>query len=99
LVVFNWILFFISSLIIWFLKFIFKFDAHSLNYYLFCFELFYWLICFFLQFHPRHFFHLIFVLNLVMFFLVVIFKSFSWWIDVLKFYLWIFNFIWFLCWI
>jgi hypothetical protein len=68
-----------------------------LNCYLFCFELFSWLICIFFQFHPNYFFHLIFVLNLVMFLLVAIFKSFSWWIGFLQFHQWIFNFIYFLC--
>jgi len=47
LVVSKWILFFISSLVIWFFKFVLKFGVHSLNCYLFCFELFYWLIWFF----------------------------------------------------
>jgi hypothetical protein len=42
LIIFNWILFFISYMVIWFLIFIFKFDSHI------------WIaICFvFLQFHP-----------------------------------------------
>jgi len=46
LIISNWILFFISSLFILFLKFTFKFDSHSFNYYLFCFKSFSWLICF-----------------------------------------------------
>jgi len=50
LIISNWILFFISSLFILFLKFIFKFGSHFFNYYLFCFKSFSWFICF-LPFH------------------------------------------------
>jgi hypothetical protein len=47
LIISNWILFSIPSLVIWFFWFIFKFSPHSLNYYLFYFESFSWMIFFF----------------------------------------------------
>jgi hypothetical protein len=68
LIISIWILFLISSSIIWFLKFVFKFNTHFLDCYLFCFESFSWLICFFTNPPLDIYFHLIFVSNLVMLF-------------------------------
>ena len=56
LIIFNYVLFLISSLVVWFLKFIFKFSFYFLNCYLFCFESISWLICFFYNSTPRHLF-------------------------------------------
>ena len=55
LIISNWILFLISFPVIWFFfKFIFKFVPHPFNFYLFCFESFSWLICFFFNNIVRH---------------------------------------------
>jgi hypothetical protein len=74
LIVSNWILFSISSLLIWFFLFVFKFHLYSFNFYLFCFKSFSWWICFFFSISPLGiYFHLIFMSNLVLILLIAIF--------------------------
>jgi hypothetical protein len=74
LIISNWNLFSISSIVIWFFGFIFKFYHRSFNFHLFYFESFSWLI--FFSISPVNiYFHLIFMLNLIQILLIAIFLS------------------------